>query len=207
MRSHPGLVVAVLAILAATPWSVGSSGRVPARVPIRGRRVRAAPWRLGGAGPAVSRALLRSARGRESGWVDAAVVVDLAAAALASGASVPAALVALGEALGVEGRVLRRVGAVLLLGGTWAEAWAGAPDRLRVLDHALEPAWVDGVPAGPLLTRAADQLRAGQARAAEEAAGRLGVRLVLPLGLCFLPAFVLLGLVPVLVSTGVGLAG
>ena len=160
-----------------------------------------------GVRPAKSHGLRRSAVGRENGPVDVAVVVDLAAAALASGASVPGALVALGEALGEEGRLLRRVGAVLLLGGSWAEAWAGAPERLRVLDHALEPAWVDGVPAGPLLTRAADQVRAGQARAAEEAAGRLGVRLVLPLGLCFLPAFVLLGLVPVLVSTGVGLAG
>jgi pilus assembly protein TadC len=33
----------------------------------------------------------------------------------------------------------------------------------------------------------------------------LGVRLVLPLGLCFLPAFVLVGLVPVLASLGRGL--
>jgi len=38
-----------------------------------------------------------------------------------------------------------------------------------------------------------------------QAAGRLGVRLVLPLGLCHLPAFVLVGLVPVLVSMASGL--
>ena len=40
-----------------------------------------------------------------------------------------------------------------------------------------------------------------------EAAGRLGVRLVLPLGLCHLPAFILIGVVPVLLSTGVALLG
>jgi len=43
--------------------------------------------------------------------------------------------------------------------------------------------------------------------AAREAAGRLGVRLVLPLGLCFLPAFILIGLVPVILSLAAGLLG
>ncbi|WP_418606028.1 hypothetical protein [Georgenia sp. SUBG003] len=44
-------------------------------------------------------------------------------------------------------------------------------------------------------------------REAQEAAARLGVRLVLPLGLCFLPAFVLLGLVPVVLAAGGAVLG
>lgn len=36
---------------------------------------------------------------------------------------------------------------------------------------------------------------------------RLGVRLVLPLGLCLLPAFVLLGIVPFVLSLGGRLLG
>jgi pilus assembly protein CpaF len=38
-----------------------------------------------------------------------------------------------------------------------------------------------------------------------DAAGRLAVRLVLPLGACFLPAFVLVGLAPVLIALGIDL--
>jgi hypothetical protein len=189
----------LLVVLAAVPWSP-----LPLRPASRdGGRGGPPGARAGGArlrpGPDLGDA--------PTDPVDPAVVVDLAAAALAAGASIPGALAALGEALGEEGRPLRRAGSLLLLGAPWPEARAAVPDRLRVLADALEPAWVDGIPAGPLLRHAGDRIRAGQARAAEEAAARLGVRLVLPLGLCFLPAFVLLGLLPVLLSTGLGLAG
>ncbi|PWU49675.1 secretion system protein, partial [Micromonospora globispora] len=50
------------------------------------------------------------------------------------------------------------------------------------------------------LTRLADDLRADRSTAAEAAARRAGVLIVLPLGLCFLPAFILAGLVPVIVA-------
>ena len=49
----------------------------------------------------------------------------------------------------------------------------------------------------------AADVRAEYRSAAEQAARRVGVLAVAPLGLCFLPAFVLLGVVPVVV----GLAG
>ena len=149
---------------------------------------------------------------------DAAVLVELAEAALRSGGSIPGTLLALGEAVGgTDGAALARAGSVLVLGGSWDEAWHAPQARqiphvwrtsdgaLRTLAEALEPAWVDGVPAGALLRRAAERVRAGRSRQAREAAARLGVRLVLPLGLCYLPAFVLLGLVPVALATGFGL--
>ncbi|PSK61713.1 hypothetical protein B0E53_06380 [Micromonospora sp. MH33] len=50
------------------------------------------------------------------------------------------------------------------------------------------------------LTRLADDLRSDRSTAAEAAARRAGVLIVLPLGLCFLPAFILAGLVPVIVA-------
>lgn len=189
------VVVAVVtcAGLAAAPWAVGRRRLEP----------RGPGGRPGGraGGRAVSRAVL--------GPVDAAVLLDLAGSALAAGTSVPGCLVAVGQSVGGgQGERLRRAGAALLLGASWAEAWrAGRGAGLGALEEALEPAWLDGVPAGPLVTRAADQVRAQRTRAAREAAARLGVRLVLPLGLCLLPAFVLLGLVPVLLSTGRGLLG
>jgi pilus assembly protein TadC len=50
------------------------------------------------------------------------------------------------------------------------------------------------------LSRLAEDLRADRLVRAEAAARRAGVLIVLPLGLCFLPAFLLAGIVPVIVA-------
>jgi len=142
--------------------------------------------------------------------VDEALVLDLAAAALACGASLPGALQALGEALEEEELVV--AGRALLLGADWDEAW-NAPDneewrqRRRRLEGCLRPGWEDGASPAPLLTGTAASLRAGRRAADEEAAERLAVRLVLPLGLCHLPAFIVLGIAPVVMSVGLDLLG
>lgn len=62
-----------------------------------------------------------------------------------------------------------------------------------------------GVALAPLLQSHADELRRGEHRRRQIAAARLGVMLVLPLGVCVLPAFVLLGVVPVLLTLVSGL--
>lgn len=135
--------------------------------------------------------------------IDAAVLADIMAAALAAGAAIPSALMAMGRAVpGDQGQELLRVAAVLRLGGNWESAWEQSGADLQVLARALAPAWSDGVAPGALLAQVAERIRAERAAAARDAAARLGVRLVLPMGLCWLPAFVLLGLVPVLLSAG-----
>lgn len=128
-------------------------------------------------------------------------VLDLLAAAARSGAPVQRAVDAVGLACGGRrGTALRAVAAALGWGAGWAEAWAAAPDELRPVAHALHPAWQDGSPpAGPLLAAAAVLRRERQAEALE-AAERLAVRLVVPLGLCHLPSFVLFGVVPVVLA-------
>jgi tight adherence protein B len=57
------------------------------------------------------------------------------------------------------------------------------------------------------LERIADRLRANTHADTVEAVRRAGVVAVLPLGLCFLPAFGLLGVVPVVLGTADGLLG
>lgn len=79
--------------------------------------------------------------------------------------------------------------------------------RLDRLAAALEPAWVDGAPPVVMLRRAAASVRARRLKDAQEAAARLGVRLVLPLGLFFLPAFFLIGVAPVIISMGLTVFG
>lgn len=135
----------------------------------------------------------RTGREHPTAPVDTAVVLDLAAAALGSGLSIPGTLAALDIATGGKDRTT--ASRLLLMGATWEEAWDGvANTRLR---DSLRAAWTDGAAPVPLIERSAHTLRLQRQRNAKEAAEKLGARLVMPLGLCFLPAFILIGVVPV----------
>jgi pilus assembly protein TadC len=146
-------------------------------------------------------AAVRHRRERES--ADLPLAADLLAAALRAGVPVGRAVTEVAGALGGPlGERLDRVGRTLLLGGEPAEAWqhlAAVPAAERLTGAAVRSA-VSGAALARALTRLADDLRADRAVAAEAAARRAGVLIVLPLGLCFLPAFILAGLVPVIVA-------
>lgn len=131
--------------------------------------------------------------------VDSAMSIDLVCAVIAAGASVPSALISLDKALAEEKEEagLSRVSHLLLMGAQWDEAWEGAQERFVPLRDSLAPAWLSGAAPIPLLERSAASIRQSRARTARKAASELGAKLVLPLGLCFLPAFVLFGVVPV----------
>lgn len=196
-----GGAVAALLGLAAAVWRAPlalrlrglAHGGMAGRAQAGGRRRRA-----GGSRP----------RATPADPVDVVLVLELVEVAVAAGVAVPRALQAVGEAVGgVEGDALRRASAALVLGAPWEAAWGSAPERLRVVAASLRPAWVAGAAPGGTLRAQAAALRRGRLRHAREAAGRMGVHLVLPLGLCFLPAFVLLGLIPVMLSLASGLLG
>lgn len=57
-----------------------------------------------------------------------------------------------------------------------------------------------GVPAAALLRAEADEARRDARAAAQKAAAVLGVRLMIPLGVCVLPAFMVLGVAPLLIA-------
>ncbi|MDR1633975.1 MAG: hypothetical protein LBS27_03430 [Bifidobacteriaceae bacterium] len=81
-------------------------------------------------------------------------------------------------------------------------------DFAQALRRALRPAWESGAEAGPLLEGARARAARADRRRLAQGAARLGVHLMAPLGLCYLPAFVALGLAPVVISfAGVLLAG
>ncbi|MBR5950164.1 MAG: type II secretion system F family protein [Actinomycetaceae bacterium] len=139
--------------------------------------------------------------------LDSAMTIDLACAVIEAGASVPSTLIALDKALAEEKEQagLGRVAHLLLMGASWSEAWEGTQERFVPLRDSLAPAWLSGAAPVPLLKRSADSIRQSRARRAREAASELGAKLVLPLGLCFLPAFVLFSVIPVVFSTGLSL--
>jgi pilus assembly protein TadC len=128
---------------------------------------------------------------------------DLLAAVLRAGAPVERAAEAVADALGGPlGERLRRTARSLRLGAGPAEAWAHLAE-VRGADRLIAAAVRSSTSGGALagaLGRLADDLRADRAVSVEAAAQRANVLIVLPLGLCFLPAFLLAGLVPVLVA-------
>lgn len=131
--------------------------------------------------------------------VDTALVLELLAAQLRAGLAPLAALGALAEAL--NSRPLHVVCQRLQMGSGWGSAWSGsAVGTFSELRDALAPAYTGGAPSTALLLSLADAHRLSERRAAERAAGKLSVALVVPLGLCSLPAFICLGIVPILIS-------
>ncbi|HZI96748.1 MAG TPA: type II secretion system F family protein [Actinomycetales bacterium] len=140
---------------------------------------------------------------------DVALLADLVAAALAAGVPPVTALDEAGRAVGgAEADDLVRVASRLRLGSDADGAWAGTSPELDPVRRCLGIAHHTGAPAARLLRDVATELRRRRRRGAERRASRLGVALVLPLGLCALPAFGALAVVPVVLSlAGQVLAG
>ena len=102
---------------------------------------------------------------------------------------------------------LARVTAALRWGRSMEEAWGYARAVWGPVATAFVVADAVGAPSAAVLLDAAATLRETEARRLEEAGGTAAVLLVLPLGLCFLPAFIATAVIPlvaVLVGTQLG---
>lgn len=142
-------------------------------------------------------------RARRRAAVDLPVAVDLLAAALRAGAPVDQAVSVVGESLGGPlGLRLLRVGRALRVGLPPAEAWQTLADvpGTRALIRTAVHSCDSGTGMTTALDRMSADIRAERLAAAEAAVRRASVAAVVPLGLCFLPAFLLTSLVPVLVA-------
>jgi pilus assembly protein TadC len=133
---------------------------------------------------------------------------DLLAACLASGAGPVEAAEVVGESLGGPvGERLVLAGAEVRLGGEPGAAWgrlAEVPGG-RGLADCLERAARTGAPAAEPVARLAAALREERARRAGARAARAAVLVTAPVGLCFLPAFLAIGVAPVVIGMASGL--
>jgi pilus assembly protein TadC len=130
------------------------------------------------------------------------VALDVLSACLAIGASHEVALRAVGTGVaGALGDDLRTVSRAMAAGADAAEAWSliDAAD-LQSLGAILTRTRTTGAPVTPLLVLLADQQRQRARAVAMDSARALGVRVAGPLGLCFLPAFLVVAVVPLIVS-------
>ena len=138
---------------------------------------------------------------RERMGAQAPLVVDLVAACLASGAALEPSLAAAAHAVGPPvADELGTVVASLRLGAEPETAWAATDPSLAGLARAVVRSSQTGAPLADLLPRVAAEARAVHRAQAEARVRTASVRLTAPLGAAFLPAFLLLGVVPVVAS-------
>jgi pilus assembly protein TadC len=152
------------------------------------------------AGPPRSRRWRRDAAAEDS--IALALAVDITAACLEAGVPLPSALsagstVATGPtnaALAATATALRRGGGA----GAWASC--AADPRLAGVVRICQRVGTTGAAVADDLRRFAAELRRAHQAQRRRRAQRAAVWVVLPLGLCFLPAFLLLTVVPVVVA-------
>jgi Flp pilus assembly protein TadB len=132
---------------------------------------------------------------------DLPVACDLLAVCLSAGTPVGAALAAVGGVLpGPLGERLAEAGALYRLGAAPRQAWEGAPPPVDALARTVVRAGESGSAVVPALHRLATDLRSTARSETEAAVRRAGVWVLAPLGLCFLPAFLCLGVVPLVLG-------
>ncbi|WP_326814612.1 MULTISPECIES: type II secretion system F family protein [unclassified Streptomyces] len=136
------------------------------------------------------------------------LAADLLAACISAGAGPREAAEAVGESLGGPvGERLARTAAEIRLGGEPAVYWGrfGEIPGAGALARCLERAGSTGAPAAEPVSRLAEAMRAERSSAAVARAQRAGVLITAPVGLCFLPAFLAVGVAPVVIGLATGL--
>lgn len=145
----------------------------------------------------------RVRRARQAVRTDLPHLVTLWGATLRAGASPGPGLEIVCEAL--PGPAADRLGearARLALGVDPATVWAGlsGDDALASLGRCLARAQASGAPVADAVDRLAQELARERRADVEDRARTVGVKAAVPLGVCLLPAFLLLGVVPVVAA-------
>ncbi|WP_343063942.1 type II secretion system F family protein [Haloechinothrix aidingensis] len=153
--------------------------------------------------PRLREVLVRARGSAAAEQLDLAACFDLLAAGLRSGLSVPDAVLAITGVLPEQpAGALRATADLLALGADPGTAWepALACEQTAELARAARRAAVSGTALAGVACELATRVRARLAEGAEERSQRAGVLIAGPLGLCFLPAFVCVGVAPVVLG-------
>lgn len=209
-------VLLLAAAVCVAPWRPRAAGRLDAlrhvshvsRPRVRGRDRPGVPFLPL---PMALRARITRRRAVPADTGSLAQLLDLLAVALLAGLPAPDALAAVADAVDhtdpCSALPLRAAAARMRLGATPAEAWREVPGaaRLAPISSVLTRATDGGGSVRAALEHAADRMRSEADAAATAHAERAAVMVAGPLGLCFLPAFVCLGVLPVVVGLADGM--
>lgn len=123
------------------------------------------------------------------------LIADALALCIEAGMSIEHALTEIDESTG-NALGFSRVATALSWGVETQKAFSYAPNAERI-GSFVQVSKATGAPVAELLRQSGKHQRAANEDRAKAQAERLGVRVVIPLGLCALPAFICLGVVPV----------
>jgi pilus assembly protein TadC len=178
-------VASAVLILTVVPW--------PVALPLAGVAAAAAPFALSRLGTLADRERERRMA------AELPLLLDLLAAAWASGAPGQRVVAVVGQAMEGPWRSdLERMAARVAWGASWGDALDDSMLRRLAAPaaDAIVTAQAWGTAPAAALAQSAATARDARRRQGEAAARAVAVSVVGPLGLCFLPAFVLLGIAP-----------
>ncbi|GAA1591312.1 hypothetical protein GCM10009789_51600 [Kribbella sancticallisti] len=138
---------------------------------------------------------------------DLPLAIDLLAACLRAGRPPQAAISVVAKAIGGPlAALLLEVEHRLRLGTDPIDAWSALTTEpaCAPFARAVQRALKSGAPLAKTLEHQAHDTRQSRRWSAEEHARAVETRSVIPLGLCFLPAFILLGIAPTIASSLTG---
>ncbi|WP_418969556.1 hypothetical protein [Alloscardovia omnicolens] len=135
----------------------------------------------------------------------AELVLEMIESCLRQGASLPTALHMVGYALhNIYGDAFMSIAEAMKSGEDWDHVWkpylVEGSGLFAIVHDVLEPAYKRGVSPALRIENAIEQLKDNDNLALSYASHELAVGILLPLGLCFLPGFVLLTVIPLLSS-------
>lgn len=160
---------------------------------------------------AASRIEPRSVRARREALSrDLPHVVTLLGAALRAGIAPSVAIALVRRALpGHAADVLAPISARLALGADPGDVWSelAAHADLGPLGRTMSRAYRTGSPVVAAIDRLADELCRRSRAEVEDRARTVGVRAAVPLGVCLLPAFLLVGIVPLVAALAETIVG
>ncbi len=164
------------------------------------------------AGAVSPRGTRRVSRGRAADPISTASALDVLAVCLTAGMPVSAAAAATApSALPPLRPVLERAAELLALGADADTAWSRSnvprDNACEALMRLARRSASSGSALAQGIADLAEQSRQEAIHAASASAQRAGVLLAGPLGLCFLPAFVCLGIVPVVAGLAADVFG
>jgi pilus assembly protein TadC len=156
-----------------------------------------ASWLIGRLEPPSAR------RRRESIERDLPLAIDLLAACATAGRPVEASMDVVATAVGGPvSEVLSEHSARIRLGADPLAEWSSMRrhPQLGPMARAVLRSMESGAPMADILERLAVDSRGSRAMALQQRARSVGVRAAGPLGICFLPAFMLIGIVPTVIG-------
>ncbi|MDR2748603.1 MAG: type II secretion system F family protein [Bifidobacteriaceae bacterium] len=132
---------------------------------------------------------------------DTSLIMELVLSSIGRGISIPRSLEVIGASMeNKTGKELQIISRKLKLGNTWSFSWKGCSKSLTYIESSLEDAWINGSSPESLIRLKIEQIRKDKLYRAKTAGEKLGVKIVIPLGLCFLPSFIFIGILPVILS-------